>query len=323
MLVALNENRKLINLLEEIPERRQKFFCPACKSEVRLKCGLIKIPHFAHVSLQNCQSWSENESAQHLALKKAIFAWASQSVKTEIEKYLPELEQTPDLLMSDQIAIEVQCSRLSVKRLRERTLNYHSHGYQVLWLAGQDLWLGETMSPLQKNLLYFSENRGFHYWELDLERSCLRLKYLIYQNLRGQLSFLTEEFHFGSGDFLEILRKPFSAQKMQSLTVENDDSVHVFVQRSLFHRVPHWMAMQETYYLAGKNLLDEKFERQWAPPGLNILTGEVSTADFCQISQDLSIYYQNFLKHPQTPLKNKGHELYPPRFYAIILYGLC
>ncbi|GAB2026637.1 competence protein CoiA [Lactovum odontotermitis] len=317
MLVALNENCDLVSLLEGIPERKQKFFCPACKSELRLRRGTIKIPHFAHVSLQNCQSWSENESAQHLALKKVIFAWASRSgTKVEIEKYLSELEQTPDLLIEDRIAVEVQCSRLSVRRLWERTLNYRSHGCHVLWLAGRDLWLGKGMSPLQKDLLYFSENRGFHYWELDLKRACLRLKYLIHQNLRGQLAFLTEEFRFDEGKILEAFRKPFSAQKMQFLKVENDDSAVEFVREKLFHRVPHWLAMQENYYLAGKNLLNEKFERQWAPPGLNIVTGEMTVTGFCQIPQDLTNYYQNFLINSSK--SSTAVKLYPPRHYAII-----
>ncbi|MDR2977023.1 MAG: competence protein CoiA [Streptococcaceae bacterium] len=310
MLVAQNENRELINLLDEMPDSGQRFFCPACKSEVRLKCGLVKIPHFAHISLNSCHSWTENESAEHLGLKKELFAWAVSDAKVEVEKYLPELGQTPDLLINDKIAIEVQCSRLSVKRLWERTLNYRNNGYVVFWLMGNSLQLGKTLNPLQKDLLYYSENRGFHYWELDIKRSCLRLKYLIHQNLHGQLAYLTEEFSFGGQEFLEILKKPYSAQILKELKVSNDKEIHKYIRRQLYHRTLYWMRLQSRYYSEGKSILNEKFSRQWMPPGLDILTRQ-NTSRFCQITQDIASYYQNFLKY-------STENLYPPRYYAII-----
>lgn len=67
MLVALNETENIVNLLELNPTyladlARQFLRCPACKSQVRLKNGRIKTPHFAHVSLATCQYYSENES---------------------------------------------------------------------------------------------------------------------------------------------------------------------------------------------------------------------------------------------------------------------
>ena len=53
----------------------------------------------------------------------------------EIEAYIPEFKQRPDLLVNDKIAIEIQCSHLSMKRLKERTENY-----QVTVLRYFGLW---------------------------------------------------------------------------------------------------------------------------------------------------------------------------------------
>jgi competence protein CoiA len=327
MLTAYDKNENLINLLETEPKNLAgSYFCPACHGEVRLKNGQIKRVHFAHKSLQDCNSWSENESKQHLGLKAELYNWFKSTEKVEIERFLPELNQTPDLLVNEKIAIEIQCSHLSLKRLRERTENYRTHGYTVLWLMGYDLWLRKNLTELQKNLMYFSENRGFYFWELDLEERKLRLKSLLHQNLRGQIVHLTEEIPFGQGNLLAQLRRPFLSQDLKKLDVTVDKGLLRFVQQQLFHSTPKWMKIQQNYYCAGKNLLNEDFTKPYfAPPGLNLLADKpVSTSDseklecspnFIQISQGVSEYYQNFYENFQKkPLKS----LYPPRFYAIM-----
>ncbi len=73
----------------------------------------------------------------------------------EIEAYIPEFKQRPDLLVNDKIAIEIQCSHLSMKRLKERTENYQVHGFTVLWLMGQDLWLKDQITETSKKSSLF------------------------------------------------------------------------------------------------------------------------------------------------------------------------
>lgn len=131
--------------------------------------------------------------------------------KVALEYYLPDLKQTPDLLVNDKIAIEIQCSTLSLERLIERTENYRKHGFYVIWLMGKNLWLKKTAPTLQENLVYFSENRGFYYWELDEGRKKIRLKSLIHQDIKGQLYFKMEEYDLFSGDLLALLRLPANA----------------------------------------------------------------------------------------------------------------
>ena len=66
---------------------------------------------------------------------------------------------------------------------------------------------------LQAGFLYFSQNRGFHLWELDLAKKELRLQYLIHEDLRGRLHYQTEVFPsvliakifgFGTFDYFEV-----------------------------------------------------------------------------------------------------------------------
>jgi competence protein CoiA len=320
MLTAIDENKKIVNLLEvDAKQLAGKYFCPSCNSELFIKNGEIKISHFAHKSLMNCDLWIENESEQHLGLKKILYQWFKKTDKVEIETYLPELNQRPDLLVNDKIAIEIQCSHLPIKRLKERTVNYQSHGYKVLWLMGKDLWLKEQMTKLQRNLVYFSENRGFYYWELDFQAQKLRLKSLIHEDLRGKIIYLKEEIFFGEGRLIEHLRLPFLSQKLQTIPLSVDVKLSEFIRQQLYYCSPKWLKLQEKYYQRGKNLLDLTFERSFtAPLGLNLLEvfdNKILPHKFTQIEQNIKLYYENFFKNFQ---QCSSETAYPPRFYAIM-----
>ena len=92
MLSALDENGRLVSLLDGIPAN-QNFVCPACRSAVRLKNGKVMRPHFAHVSLDKCDFYSENESSEHLQLKAALYHAVSRTEQVVVEKVLPDLHQ--------------------------------------------------------------------------------------------------------------------------------------------------------------------------------------------------------------------------------------
>lgn len=152
--------------------------------------------HFAHISLEACQFYSENESAEHLGLKAELYKAISKGAKVEIEHVLEEIGQIADVFVSERLALEVQCSRLSEKRLIERSQAYQRAGIHVLWLLGEKLWLGKKISPLQEQFLQFSKNMGFYYLELDHKQRLIRLKYLIYRDLKGQVHYPDQDLFF-------------------------------------------------------------------------------------------------------------------------------
>ena len=178
MFIAMDNNQKRWNCMEEIPAVTEgPFYCLACHSPVRLKNGSVLRAHFAHIKLQHCPYHHEAESFEHLELKACLYDWASKESNTEVESYLADFQQIADLLVVDKnLALEVQCSSLSLERLKERSDAYRSNGYHVYWLLGKKLWLKERLTKLQAGFLYFSQNRGFHLWELDLTKKELRLQ---------------------------------------------------------------------------------------------------------------------------------------------------
>lgn len=309
MLSALDENGRLVSLLDEIP-KKQAFTCPACHSPVRLRHGQIMRPHFAHIFLENCDFYSENESDEHLQLKAGLYQSLSQSEKVVVEAVLPELHQVADILVNDNLALEVQCSRLSEKRLRERTASYHKAGFNVLWLLGEKLWLGKRLTPLQRHFLYFSQNMGFHLWELDAKKRLVRLHYLIYEDWHGKVHYLTKNCSF-SENLMAFFRLPYQKQKLSTYEVKQDSNLLSYIQRQLSSRNTSWLKRQEKAYLQGKNLLTlplSAFFPQVRPPE--------TKAGFCQISQDLSDFYETFRCYYQNQSEKGVQKLYSPAYYG-------
>ena len=314
MLIAKNQEGKLISALETSLQRKESYSCPGCQGVVLLKHGQVMCPHFAHKSLQDCQFFSENESAQHLSLKAALYkSLVNHGERVWIEKVLPEMGQIADLFVGDSLALEVQCSRLPQQRLRERTRAYHQAGYEVRWLLGEDLWLGQRLTGLQRDFLYFTAKIGFHLWELDWKREEIRLKYLIYEDIFGKVYYLTKAWSL-TENLMAVLRFPYQAEKVENYQVTQRNNVSQVIQRELMGKNPRWMRRQEEAYLKGMNLLslsDQDFFPQVRFPE--------SKQGFVQIRQSLEGFEKLFKQYYRKRHFSYRQTLYPPTFYAKIV----
>lgn len=147
MLVALTEQGKYFVCSQELSREdlklqriNRKFYCLQCREKVQLKVGEIRTPHFAHIAKNKCeQMFTEGESERHLQGKLQLYKMFQHlKLQVELEPYLKELAQRPDLLVYDQqgrrFAIEFQCSPISLERLRERTNGYLSSQITPIWL---------------------------------------------------------------------------------------------------------------------------------------------------------------------------------------------
>ncbi|KXT79260.1 competence protein CoiA family protein [Streptococcus sp. DD13] len=311
MFTALDTHGNRINLLADPNLKRGRYTCPGCGGQLIFKKGEVLQAHFAHRSLQDCLAYSENESPQHLELKASLYRWLRQTKAVEIEYAFPEIQQIADLFVFPNLALEIQCSSLSIQRLKDRTRSYHNNGQRVLWLLGEKLWLKDRLTKLQEHFLYFSWNCGFHYWELDLKQKEIRLKYLIHEDLHGKVQYLQRCFPFGEGDLLSIFRFPFQGQALSHLRAKVDPDIEHYVACQLFHRDPKWMKRQAVAYQEGKNLLTysrDDFYPQLTP---------VKRQDFCQITTDLNHYYQAFDRYYQEQTDKRQQVVYSPAYYRM------
>ena len=314
MLIAKNTEGKLVSALETSLQRKEPYSCPGCQGVVLLRHGQVLCPHFAHKSLQDCQFFSENESAQHLSLKAALYkSLVNHGEKVSIEKVLFEMGQIADLFVGDSLALEVQCSRLSQQRLRERTCAYHQAGYEVRWLLGEELWLNGRLTDLQRDFLYFTAKIGFHLWELDWKREEIRLKYLIYEDIFGKVYYLTKTWPL-TENLMTVLRFPYQVEKGETYKVTQRKKVSHVIQRELMGKNPRWLRRQEEAYLKGMNLLclsDQDFFPQVRFPE--------SKQGFVQIRLSIDDFKKLFMQYYRKRHFSYKQTLYPPTFYAKIV----
>ncbi|HER6837055.1 TPA: competence protein CoiA [Streptococcus pyogenes] len=310
ILTALDGKNQLISLVTQPISTKPPFCCPACKSPVRLRQGIIRRPHFAHVQLAHCQFQAENESEEHLTLKAKLYTSLVRTEAVCIEKYLPELQQIADLWVNDKLALEIQCSPLPVERLKKRTKAYQEKGYPVRWLLGRKLWLNTHLTALQKQFLYFSSSLGFHLWELDAAANLLRLKYLIHEDLFGKVSYLTKTISLDH-NIMEMFRLPYQQEILYSYQKKMTVNLSKRIQRALLARHPKWLRRQEKAYLSGYNLLmltTDAFYPQWRPVQ--------SSSGFCQIEGNLRPYYESFKVYYKKEKDKKVQTLFSPKYYV-------
>lgn len=223
MFNAYSKDKQVVTLLnltrEEIEKMKGKpYFCPACKHPVRIKNGKVKLPHFSHYNQSSCALHSEGETIEHLALKEVFATWCEkETIHYELEKYLPELNQRPDLLIGN-IAVEIQCSPISVQRLVERTKSYQKHGYTPIWICGSKLFSNpQTLSELVKNLCYYSERLGFYLWSADWQNKELNVYFHLEEDWKKRIYSSKKTWAFYSDLLLEILDFPSKS--------------HIYIQR--------------------------------------------------------------------------------------------
>ena len=188
MFVALNTKNQHVTAdqVEKIKEKENNptFFCPGCQKAVFLKKGKHIQAHFAHYTQNNCSVFSEGETEEHLSGKKILYDWfKKQNIPCQLEAYLPELKQRPDLLVwpsaQRPIAIEFQCSALSIEKMIERTEGYQKNGYEVIWIAGSKFQLKKRLTPFQQLFIRNRQLLGLYFVCLNVERKQME----VYSNI--------------------------------------------------------------------------------------------------------------------------------------------
>jgi hypothetical protein len=124
-----------------IKNNRDNFICPHCKSRVIFVDGIEVIKHFRHYTVSECE-W-EGETKNHLEMKKFVkefFNIPDDDIEFDFGWARPDLVLRQDNKI---IAIEVQHSKIAVKKFLERTKNYASHNIPVLWIFDGDMLISK------------------------------------------------------------------------------------------------------------------------------------------------------------------------------------
>lgn len=186
MYAALLE-KKLVLAVEEANEVRNnykklnedEYRCPHCRKKVILILSEEKNAFFKHLALYSNQLGEKEEHHTAKLLLKSAFTAAGFAAKTEIP--LASGQIRADVLVSEKLALEVQCAPLSEEEFNHRHACYRQIDVLDLWIVGKRHYLKRSLHPRQ--LIYFRENKqwGTYYLEVDASKQLLRLKYNVWQ----------------------------------------------------------------------------------------------------------------------------------------------
>lgn len=296
MLIALQNNATLIEASRSL-SKEETYQCPSCKSPVHLKVGAVMRPHFAHYQNRACQVFSEGETAEHIQGKMHLKEWLeSQDIEVELEAYLPELQQRPDLLVTyhgQKIAIEFQCSSLSIHKVTERTAGYLKNGYRVIWILGENFTYKNQLTAFQKSCLtHLEENLVLFHYSVTKKRLEYRYNFTLKQNKK--MDHYKKSIHFGQAlnfrldkkkradlkpldvemEHMKMLRQltasPSYGKAFLQLLYDEKDTL-VSMPKEVYEVVPHeWLLysnayewkMQMIYWLEEKSLRTVITEKQ-------------------------------------------------------------
>ncbi|MBA7579453.1 hypothetical protein ES708_21324 [subsurface metagenome] len=165
MLRAYCEKLKeFYNTSDGLPENPKNFDwrCPACKERLMHvnKSYNNRIEHFRHFSKNKCYNY-EPETKEHLLMKDYCYRALlnNNPVKRQLEYIIGDqiIDVFFELETGEKIAIECQCSSISVEKLLERTKKYEEKGFYTLWILGSE---GSITGKYKSNVYYPRKSDG-------------------------------------------------------------------------------------------------------------------------------------------------------------------
>lgn len=282
MLIALNEKNVLVHVNSIVEELKEKsiYCCPNCKEPVFLKKGVLKIAHFSHFNHSNCHLFSEGETKEHLEGKQLLYEWfMKQGYVCQLEAYLPNLSQRPDILVwitpLKAVAIEFQCSSLSIRKMEKRTVGYKKSGYDVLWIVGSQFKLKDRITASQRLFIYSNTQMTSCLFFLDvIKKVVIFYSNIQHQNITQRISYdsyIIKLNEFNTID-LTILKKKLMTKiknKRRDILTSPKELLesHRFLNQGRIYRTPQMVSFQEHIYLKGDSLISLPKEIYFKVPG--------------------------------------------------------
>jgi competence protein CoiA len=226
-LYALDEKESWISVYQA--DRQTSYFCRECGSIVKCRGGFLRQMHFYHLE-PNRSCRQSGKSIVHLQIQHHLQKILQDC---ELEKHFPAVNRIADVVWEkEKMVFEIQCSPITAREIEERNRNYHSIGYQVVWILHDRLYNKNRLTAaeyfLQESPHYFtninSDGVGRVYDQWDVVEKGRRRKKGVFREVNlsshqvcQQKLFLQKEYPkwvlkriqawpvYFSGDYLDYL----------------------------------------------------------------------------------------------------------------------
>ncbi|MCB1212789.1 MAG: hypothetical protein KDK40_00670 [Chlamydiia bacterium] len=128
---ALDKQRRVI--FAENAHRSLEYICIECETNVRLRSGPLRRPHFFHVDESRlCRH--NGKTPEHIAVQHHLQRLIDED-HIALEEPFPEISRIADVCWRDErLIFEVQCSPIAIEELNARNRDYESLGFDVVWI---------------------------------------------------------------------------------------------------------------------------------------------------------------------------------------------
>ncbi len=165
--------------------RHIDYVCPECNSIVRLRGGLHRQNHFYHFEITRACRQS-SKSLEHLNAQ-LFFLSTLPAGECILEKRFPKINRIADVFWEQKkIVFEIQCSAISRTEVLERSQDYKSLGFEVIWILHDKRYNQKRITSaevfLNSRLHYFTNinaaGEGVVYDQFSVLEKGVRLNHL-------------------------------------------------------------------------------------------------------------------------------------------------
>lgn len=128
MFIAHNINHEIVHIDDIEQEEVKTFFCPCCGTSLIVKDGKINAKHFAHRSLADCDTFTQDLSDWHKSMQMLF-----DKEQREVVISYKSVKHRADVVFR-KFVIEFQHTHISAEEFNERNNFYVSAGYRVIWI---------------------------------------------------------------------------------------------------------------------------------------------------------------------------------------------
>lgn len=165
MYAALNKQGTLTNAWDAIPN--DTYRCSQCLKPVKL-ISKAKRQFFRHKNLKHN---SVHERLIHQQGKQIIAQVLHDhfQVPVELEVFLADIQQRPDILINQKWAVEYQCAKIDVQELTKRVVGYNNKKMANFWILGGN-YLSSSINSNHLKFLTYNEKWGYYLLLLDSQQ---------------------------------------------------------------------------------------------------------------------------------------------------------
>lgn len=193
MYAALNKDNKLVYAIEA--DRLEEFFCAKCLKPVKL----IQHNDKAYFQHQNDKFNVVNEREIHQLGKEILVKDFEQLGYQEIKRelFLSQINQRPDLSLTNRIVLEYQCAIINTSKLKKRIDGYKKMGIKSIWVLGGS-YLDNKVVKKHLKFLSYDPNWGFYLLMLDSKTGIYQLFFHIrFSGLFNKITYNKKIFYTG------------------------------------------------------------------------------------------------------------------------------